>query len=166
MGDLNTTAQAMMDAMCQLHCPHVQADTALVALRPGTMVAIADCEANKYEGLPVRGAAGIEVGCCDIFLDSMAQSSDRDATQDEPGQVEAPKQSAGAADAATQAVTQGPEEQESWQQEEAHGVIALREQLHQGPPPGDKIESGQLYAALLMSDIERWERQFTRPPAL
>ena len=29
------------DAMCELHCPHVQADTALVALHQGTMVALA-----------------------------------------------------------------------------------------------------------------------------
>ena len=164
VGDLNTTAPAMMDAMCQLRCPHVHADRRLVGLHQGTMVAIADCEANKYEGLPVRGPAGIEVGCYDILLDSMAQSSDRDATRDEPGQVEAPKQSAGAADAATQAVAQGPEEPQSWQQEEAHWVNALREQLDQGPRPGDDEESEQLLSGLIMSVIT-WSEEL-RPPAL
>ena len=161
MGDLNTTDAAIRDAMCQLRCRLV----GVGGFSPQTMVAIADRKANRYEGLLVRGAAGIEGVCYDILLDSTAQSSDRDATRAEPGQVEAPKQSAGAADAATQAVAQGPEEPQSWQQEEAHWVNALREQLDQGPRR-DKIESEQLLAALLGSKKERWEEEFTRPPAL
>ena len=158
VGDLNTTVEAMQEAMGQLHRPD-QADRRMAALHHYNMVAITDNAASdKYEGLGrITGADNQhEAGCYDIRLDSVAQISDRDATQDEPGQVD---------DAATQAVAQGPEEPQSWQQEEAHGVIALREQLHKGPPPGDPIEEGEVYAPLIMSVITQSEDEFTRPPA-
>ena len=158
VGALNTTVEAMQEAMGQLHRPD-QADRRMAALHHYNMVAITDNAASdKYEGLGrITGADNRhEAGCYDIRLDSVAQISDRDATQDEPGQVD---------DAATQAVAQGPEEPQSWQQEEAHGVIALREQLHQGPRPGDDEESEQLLSGLIMSVITLSEDEFTWPPA-